>query len=256
LTREQPFSANHVLIKGLLKALKGNDMVIGLASKCHSALNLKYDQDNIVKLCYFSLIVHYLIAEIMPYTAEHKQQSRQRILDSAVRFFLQQGYDKTAIGEIMQDAGLTHGGFYAHFSNKGELYIEAMNHAAKNGRLTAHLKNGKQGEVWLEGVLEDYLSLDHAEGKEDPCPLAFLVTDIASRESDVRRAYTRIYKSINRFISRQTMDDPRKNSDDIYALTAMMIGGVAISRAIDDPKLAKRLLQSCRESASKLLSSD
>ncbi|MEJ2621745.1 MAG: TetR/AcrR family transcriptional regulator [Candidatus Thiodiazotropha sp.] len=147
----------------------------------------------------------------MPYTSEHKQQSRQRILDSAAQFFLLQGYEKTGIGEIMQDAGLTHGGFYAHFSSKAELYIEAMNHAAKNGRFTAHLNNGKQGMVWFQSMLEDYLSLDHAEGD---------------------------------------------SSDAAYAVTAMMIGGVAISRAIDDPKLAKRLLLSCRQFASKLLPSD
>ncbi|MCG8036722.1 MAG: TetR/AcrR family transcriptional regulator [Candidatus Thiodiazotropha taylori] len=192
----------------------------------------------------------------MPYTAEHKQQSRQRILDSAVRLFLQQGYEKTGISEIMQDAGLTHGGFYAHFNSKGELYIEAMTHAAKNGRFTAHLNSGKQGEAWLQGVLEGYLNLDHVEGDESPCPLAFLVTDIATRESDVRHAYTRIYKSMNRFISRQATEESNRPSDDIYAVTAMMIGGVAISRAIDDPRLAKRLLRSCKQIAGKLLSDD
>ncbi|MCG8080097.1 MAG: TetR/AcrR family transcriptional regulator [Candidatus Thiodiazotropha taylori] len=192
----------------------------------------------------------------MPYTAEHKQQSRQRILDSAVRLFLQQGYEKTGISEIMQDAGLTHGGFYAHFSSKGELYIEAMTHAAKNGRFTAHLNNGIQGEAWLQGVLEGYLNLDHVEGDESPCPLAFLVTDIATRESDVRHAYTRIYKSMNRFISRQATEESNRPGDDIYAVTAMMIGGVAISRAIDDPRLAKRLLHSCKQIAGKLLSDD
>jgi AcrR family transcriptional regulator len=192
----------------------------------------------------------------MPYTAEHKKQSRQRILDSAAHFFLRQGYGKTAIGEIMQDAGLTHGGFYTHFSSKGELYIEAMNHAAKNGRFSAHLNNDKQGEVWFQAMLEDYLSLAHVEGHEDPCPLAFLVTDIATQELDVRRAYTRIYKSLNRFIARQAIDQSRSRSDEVYAVTAMMIGGVAISRAIDDPKLAKRILHSCRQFASKLLPSD
>ncbi|MCG7983025.1 MAG: TetR/AcrR family transcriptional regulator [Candidatus Thiodiazotropha lotti] len=192
----------------------------------------------------------------MPYTAEHKQQSRQRILDSAVRYFLQQGYEKTGISEIMQDAGLTHGGFYAHFSSKGELYIEAMTHAAKHGRFTAHLRNGKQGQAWFQGVLEGYLNLDHVEGDESPCPLAFLVTDIATRESDVRHAYTRIYKSMNRYISRQAMEETKRPSDDIYAVTAMMIGGVAISRAIDDPRLAKRLLHSCKQIAEKLIAGD
>ncbi|MEW8627861.1 MAG: TetR/AcrR family transcriptional regulator [Candidatus Thiodiazotropha sp.] len=192
----------------------------------------------------------------MPYTAEHKQQSRLRILESAVRCFLQQGYERTGISEIMQDAGLTHGAFYAHFSSKGELYIEAMTHAAKNGRFTAHLKNGKKGPAWFQGVLEGYLNLDHVEGDESPCPLAFLVTDIATRESDVKQTYTRLYKGMNRYISRQAMDDSKRTKDDIYAVTAMMIGGVAVSRAINDPKLAKRLLHSCKQTAEKILTSD
>ena len=105
-------------------------------------------------------------------------------------------------------------------------------------------------------MLEGYLNLDHVEGEEHPCPLAFLVTDIATRESDVRHAYTRIYKSMNRYISRQAMEEPNRPSDDIYAVTAMMIGGVAISRAIDDPKLAKRLLHSCKQIAEKLIAGD
>ncbi len=192
----------------------------------------------------------------MPYTAEHKRQSRLRILESAVRCFLQQGYEKTGISEIMQDAGLTHGGFYAHFSSKGELYIEAMTHAAKHGRFTAHLKNGQKGPAWFQGLLEGYLNLDHVEGHESPCPLAFLVTDIATRESEVRQTYERLYKSMNRYISRRVMDGSKRTKDDIYAITAMMIGGVAVSRAINDPKLAKRLLRSCKQTAEKILTSN
>jgi AcrR family transcriptional regulator len=208
-------------------------------------------------MCYF--FFHTLVIDfqaVMPYTSKHKQQNRQRILDSAAHFFLQQGYAQTGIGEVLQEAGFTHGAFYAHFSSKGELYIEAMIHAAKNGRFTAHRNNDKQGEEWLQGMLEDYLSLDHAEGREDPCQLAFLITDIATQESEVRRVYTQIYKSLNRYVTRQEMGESRKSSDKIYAVTAMMVGGVAISRAIDDPKLAKRLFCSCRQFASNLLSCD
>ena len=62
----------------------------------------------------------------MPYSAKHKVQTRQRILESARRQFNNRGFAEVSIGEIMEDAGLTHGGFYRHFKNKSELYAETV----------------------------------------------------------------------------------------------------------------------------------
>ncbi|MES9861405.1 MAG: TetR/AcrR family transcriptional regulator [Candidatus Thiodiazotropha sp. LLP2] len=191
----------------------------------------------------------------MPYSAKHKQQSRKRILESAARCFLHQGYDQTGINEIMRDAGMTHGAFYAHFSCKSELYDKAMTYAAKNGRFTAHLVKDKRGKEWFQEVLEGYLDKKHLDGEEMPCPLAFLATDIATREPEVRDTYTRLYKKMNRILGRYT-DHRGKQSEELYALTAMMIGGVALSRAVNDPKLVERLLKSCRDAATRLLNNE
>ena len=62
----------------------------------------------------------------MPYSAKHKQDTRQRILESARRLFNSKGFAEVSIGEIMANAGLTHGGFYRHFNDKSELYAEAV----------------------------------------------------------------------------------------------------------------------------------
>ena len=62
----------------------------------------------------------------MPYTTRHKQDTRQRILESARRLFNSKGFAEVSIGEIMANAGLTHGGFYRHFNDKSELYAEAV----------------------------------------------------------------------------------------------------------------------------------
>ena len=62
----------------------------------------------------------------MPYSARHKQDTRQRILESARRLFNSKGFAEVSIGEIMENAGLTHGGFYRHFNDKSELYAEAV----------------------------------------------------------------------------------------------------------------------------------
>ena len=66
----------------------------------------------------------------MPYTKEHKQKSREQILDSASRLFAQRGYEAVSIDDLMKDAGLTRGGFYNHFKNKPDVYAEAIIHAA------------------------------------------------------------------------------------------------------------------------------
>ena len=189
----------------------------------------------------------------MPYTRQHKRESRQRILESAARCFLYQGYERTGINEIMREAGMTHGAFYAHFSSKSELYDKAITYAAANGRFKAYHQSDKSGSEWLEAMLEGYLSREHFDGKEPPCPLAFLVTDIASRDPEVRHTYTRIYKRMNRIIERRAEAGSEKRIDEMYAVTAMMIGGVALSRAVDDPRLSDRVLASCRQAAAGLL---
>ena len=62
----------------------------------------------------------------MPYTAEHKQETRTRIIKSARRLFNRNGFADVTIGEIMSEAGLTHGGFYKHFAAKEDLYSVAV----------------------------------------------------------------------------------------------------------------------------------
>src|SRR5260370_17942007 len=62
----------------------------------------------------------------MPYTAQHKLDTRQKILESARRLFNGKGFAEVSIGEVMDGAGLTHGGFYRHFAGKDELYAEAV----------------------------------------------------------------------------------------------------------------------------------
>ena len=62
----------------------------------------------------------------MPYSEEHKQETRQKILESARRLFNRKGFTEVSIEEVMESAGLTHGGFYRHFRGKAELYAEAV----------------------------------------------------------------------------------------------------------------------------------
>ncbi len=186
----------------------------------------------------------------MPYSEEHKQRSRQKILKSALMLFTRKGFDNVSINEVMADAGMTRGAFYAHFKSKGELYAEAV--------LAVTVGNNNQDgeqEAVLTALISGYLSRQHVNQERGACPLAFLATDIATRDDDVRDAYTKAYKGFVNLVSRQLPSKHEKaNSDTALAFLALLIGGVAVSRAINDDATVERILAACRHSAEQMIS--
>ncbi len=192
----------------------------------------------------------------MPLSAEHKQRSRQAILDSAVTLFTQQGFDNTSIDQIMAHAQLTRGGFYAHFTSKSDLYQQAMLNAASHSRLAFPKPDQLDDEAWFFKLLDGYLSNAHLDNKQTPCPLAFLVTDVAVREAEVRSTYASIFKKMHRRMYNYSKTFSSSSDQDLLAMTAMMIGSVAIARTMDDGAARRKLLQASKQLIHRLLSSD
>ncbi len=102
-----------------------------------------------------------------------------------------------------------------------------------------------------------YLSKEHVNQETFACPLAFLVTDIANKEPEIKQTYTLIYKQLNRVLKRLLNDSDSSVSgldeQDVLVISALMIGGVAIGRALEDPVTTEKLLESCRNKAIELL---
>ena len=192
----------------------------------------------------------------MPYTTEHKQQSRERILQSAVRLFTRQGFDNTSIEEVMSDAELTRGAFYAHFKSKQELYAQAIASTPLFSIFGQPKPEDKDERQWLSQLVSAYLSKLHVQKADLPCPLAFLVTDVAVNEPEPRQAYTDVYLKMNQLIRAYTRRFSRCDKQTVMAVTAMMIGGVAVARTLTDRKAQDDLLKSCRQEALKLLGAD
>jgi TetR/AcrR family transcriptional repressor of nem operon len=190
----------------------------------------------------------------MAWQAEHKNTTRQRILLSAAKLFALNGYEQIGINEVMADAGLTRGAFYSHFKSKSELYAESVMSSASN--VAKSFSN-----ISTETMVKTYLSTAHKEGEFPRCPLAYMVTDITQRDTQVRDTYTKVFKGfVNRLTATNTKSDneatpyPKDKSEQemIQALqkSVLLIGGLAISRAINDDKLADQILAACQ---SKLL---
>lgn len=186
----------------------------------------------------------------MPYPSTHKPKTRTKILHSAAKLFAWHGFDQISIDAVMADAGLTRGAFYSHFQDKSELYAEAIAYAALTSaiaKLDEELPAGQQ----VQTLLQAYLSPEHVRQESSPCPLAFLATDVSQRDPQVRHTYTRVYRSLVNRLAK--IGENRADRAHRLAATAMMIGGVAIARALDDESTSNELLAACRKFCSELL---
>lgn len=192
----------------------------------------------------------------MPYSAEHKQQSRQKILNSAIKCFTRKGFENTSIDEVMADAELTRGAFYAHFSSKSELYQQAILAGAMGSQLVQEAPDNIDVQDWIKHLVHGYLSVEHVQQKSDAgaCPLAFLVTDVAISNPEVRRTYTHVFQRMNKLITKTARQFSDCNEEAVFAATALMIGGVAIGRSLDNKTTLNKLLRSCQATAMTLLS--
>lgn len=191
----------------------------------------------------------------MPYSKEHKQKSREKILTSASKLFPRLGYEAVSIDMLMDDAGLTRGAFYNHFHNKDEVYAEAIIYASLRSPISLEKAKASSLKAWFDKTLGRYMSREHVDEAPSPCPLAFLVTDIGQRQGAIRNTYTRVFKNLSNTIKKRLREnDVRRET--VMAVSAMMIGAVAVARALDDEKTADRLLANCRATAKELLNID
>ena len=192
----------------------------------------------------------------MPYTAKHKQQSREKILKSAIDCFTERGFENTSIDEIMQRAEMTRGAFYAHFSSKSELYQQALLNGANNSQLLKLKPNEVSDREWMNLLVKGYLSEHHIQQKQPPCPLAFLVTDVAVSEPEVRKTYTKIFKGMSEKMHSIAKSYSNCDESRVYAITAMLIGAVAIGRALDKREIRQTMLSACETLALSLLNGE
>ena len=186
----------------------------------------------------------------MPYTKEHKNSTRERILESSFRLFAMKGFEGVTIDGLMNNCGLTRGAFYAHFKSKAELYSEALKFRASSTKLANLKPEGISNKQWLSLLLNTYLSLEHVKGDRAlSCPLAFLATDINMQDKATKAAYADVYYGMNTAIMNYASSYCDCDEQDIFSVTAMMIGAVAIARTLQSQDSIESLLAACRREA-------
>ena len=189
----------------------------------------------------------------MPYTARHKRDTRQRILESARRLFNSKGFAEVSIGEIMANAGMTHGGFYRHFNDKSELYAEAVQwflceEAPKPWRRP---RRGATGKSRARRIVDAYFSLDHFDDREGCCPLIGLPSDVARSGDAVKAAYQDVLEKLLGLLQADLAGpDARERA---LSLVALCVGGMVVARSVEDPALAHDLRRAAYRRAQTVL---
>ena len=186
----------------------------------------------------------------MPYAREHKEQTRSRIVDAAAKLFNQRGFDAVTIGDIMTQAGLTHGGFYRHFKSKDELYAEAVRHfldQEARPRWQKGRDGRRTGPPFARMVLEAYLSRDHLEDVGGSCPLIALSSDAARASHAVKTAYREVAEAMVHVFKTELKG--RAAREQAMVLVALCVGGMVLARALDDDDLGSGFLDVSRRHA-------
>jgi TetR/AcrR family transcriptional repressor of nem operon len=184
----------------------------------------------------------------MRYPAEHKQQTRKRILRAAARRFRIGGSEGAPIGDLMRDLHLTHGGFYRHFANKEDLFVEAFQEGHDRMFRVALEKAPRGGE--LKALIDSYLDIEHCDNVAEGCPVAALATELARRppHSRARTAFEKILKhrtrAIAKYMSGATEEERVRKT---RMLMSGMAGTLTIARVLTDRQSRIRFLDDAKK---------
>jgi TetR/AcrR family transcriptional repressor of nem operon len=186
---------------------------------------------------------HMSAATVRRASSSRKEATHDRIVETAARAIRRSGYGGTGVAEIMKEAGLTHGGFYAHFESREGMLAEAADRAGADGMaLLARVAAGAPPTKALEAVLRAYLSKEHVEGAETGCAIAALGSEMPRQAPKVRRAATRRIKEMIDLVARQSPDWGQPGAHERALVTlATALGALVLARAVDDPKLSDAL---------------
>ena len=181
-------------------------------------------------------------------TAAEKADTHAEIVRQAAKLFLERG-SGVGIADVMEDAGLTHGGFYRHFENKDDLIVEAVSLSLQelSARLARAAENAKKGHE-LEAIINAYLSPEHLAHPESWCALAALSGDLGRLPARARKRLDNVLaqymERLIGYMPGSSVEEKRRN---FIVLISGMAGAIAMLRAFGDKATRESALSTVRE---------
>jgi TetR/AcrR family transcriptional repressor of nem operon len=185
----------------------------------------------------------------MRYSKEHKAETHARIVAKAAVRLREKGVHGVGVADLMKEAGLTHGGFYAHFDSREALVIEAFSRT-----MDASIRNWKKiAETTpptkrLAAMVGNYLSPAHRDAPGQGCAVPTLGGDIVRESPRTRRAFAAKIEEMVEMLG-ELAPGPSSAAAKREALAAMstMVGTLLLSRIAGTGELSDEILQAGRD---------
>jgi TetR/AcrR family transcriptional repressor of nem operon len=182
------------------------------------------------------------------YSNEHKAETRQRVLKEAAQEIRAKGPDGVAVAGVMARAGLTHGGFYAHFESKDAMIADAIGTMFDDARERSDaIEQAADPRAALRAYVDFYLSPAHRDRRERGCPLPTLSGDLARSGEQQRERFGMGVEALTARLAKALggigVTDPHAEGS---AMLAQMVGAVALARAVADPIQSDAILADAR----------
>ena len=205
-------------------------------------------------LAFPSLVILYLSYKgtdnPMRYDAEHKERTRQRVLKVAAQAIRTEGPYRIGVAGVMADAGLTHGGFYAHFASKDDLVAAAIDEMFRQGAKRFDRETGGySGAAALSRYVDFYLSSEHRDSNGLGCPLPYLSADAPRLSDRSREAFAAgvqgLAGRLASLLAAMERPDPQVEASSVLA---ELVGALALARADPDQARSDAILARSRAS--------
>ncbi len=196
----------------------------------------------------------------MRYGAEHKLETRKRIVEAARVLFNRHGFDCVTIDMVMEAAGLTRGGFYNHFENKEKLYGEAVQSflmgRGAEWRSEAGIDPAKPDSEMARRMIASYLSSEHLGDLDGQCPMIALPSDVSRAGPEVKASYEQLLRTMvglfeQSLRAKKVRPKPRRRR--ALALAALCVGGMVLARTLPKSGLAQEVREAALATTGELL---
>jgi len=186
----------------------------------------------------------------MRYDSEHKEKTRQRVLKEAAKAIRAEGPHRIGVAAVMAKAGLTHGGFYAHFASKDDLVAAAIGRMFEEGRVRLeHETQGRTPAVGLCGYIDFYLSRAHRDTRAAGCPIPFLAADAPRLTKAARERFARGTAALGSAIAARLTEAGHEGAEaEASSVLAELVGALSLARAEPDPDRSAAILERSKTS--------
>lgn len=183
----------------------------------------------------------------MRYSTEHKQETRNKILDAAAEQFRAKGYDGQGVDGLAKAAGVTNGAFYGHFASKAEAFETVVSTGLDDLRQGVEQARDENGADWIASFADFYFSEKKVQSAENVCALPAFAHDVIRASDETRKTFEAKLLGVLNTAATGLPPGSIPADDRAWIMLSLFVGGVTLARAVPDRTVSDHIAEVVRE---------